>query len=86
MSESFIPRIAFENEDDQATVYLALVHYARHQTGNVLLGRMGAVGELANAASLIKEIQENAHARETFGPIPTDDDMARFFENGDENK
>jgi len=86
MSGSFIPRISFENEDDQSTVYLALVHYARLQTGNILLGRMGAVGELANAASLIKEIQENAHARETFGPIPTDDDLNAFFENGDENK
>lgn len=86
MPESFIPRIAFENSDDETTVYLALVHYARHQTGNILLGRMGAVSELANAASLIKEILENEHARETFGPIPTDEDLAEFFENGDENK
>ena len=84
MSSSFVPRISFENDDDQATVYLALVHYARHQTGNILLGRMGAVAELANAASLIKEIQENAHARETFGPIPTDDDINAFLDNGDD--
>ena len=84
MSDSFIPRIAFENDDDQATVYLALVHYARHQTGNVLMGRMGAVSELANAASLIKEIQESAHARETFGPIPSDEDLSAFLENGDD--
>jgi len=86
MSGEFIPRISFENEDDQATVYLALVHYIRLQTGNVLMGRMGAVTELANAASLVKEIQEAAHVKETFGPIPTDDDLKAFFDNGDENK
>jgi len=85
MSGEFVPRISFENEDDQATVYLALVHYIRLQTGNVLMGRMGAVAELANAASLVKEIQEHAKARETFGPIPTDDDLAAFMDNGDEN-
>ena len=84
MSDSFVPRIAFENRDDEATVYLALVHYIRHQTGNVLMGRMGAVAELANAANLVKEIQENAHARETFGPIPTDEDLSKFLENGDD--
>ncbi|UYL87498.1 hypothetical protein SEA_RICKROSS_9 [Streptomyces phage RickRoss] len=82
-SESFVPRIAFENSDDEATVYLALVHYIRLQTGNVLMGRMGAVSELANAASLVKEIQENAKCREEFGPIPTDEDLSRFLENGD---
>lgn len=86
MSGDFIPRISFENEDDQSTVYLALVHYIRHQTGNVLMGRMGAVSELANAASLVKEIQESAHAREAFGPIPTDDDLSAFLDNGDESK
>lgn len=84
MSDSFIPRIAFENDDDRSTVYLALVHYVRHQTGNVLMGRMGAVSELANAASLLKEIQEDAHARETFGPIPSDEDLSAFLENGDD--
>ncbi len=83
MSDSFVPRIAFENSDDEATVYLALVHYIRLQTGNVLMGRMGAVSELANAASLVKEIQESAHVREEFGPIPTDEDLSRFLENGD---
>lgn len=85
MSGSFIPRIAFENEDDQATVYLALVHYARLQTGNILVGRMGAVSELANAASLIKEIQEAARVREEFGPVPTDEDLSAFL-NDDDNK
>ena len=84
MSDSFIPRIAFESDDDRSTVYLALVHYVRHQTGNVLMGRMGAVSELANAASLLKEIQEDAHARETFGPIPSDEDLSAFLENGDD--
>lgn len=84
MSESFVPRIAFENSDDESTVYLALVHYIRLQTGNVLMGRMGAVSELANAASLVKEIQEAAHVREEFGPIPTDEDLTRFLENGDD--
>lgn len=79
----FVPRISFENEDDQSTVYLALVHYVRLQTGNILSGRMGAVSELANAASLVREIQENAHVRETFGPIPTDDELSAFAENGD---
>lgn len=89
MAESFIPRIAFENEDDQSTVYLALVHYARHQTGNILMGRMGAVSELANAASLIQEIQEAAHTRETFGPIPSDDEIADALaqmESGDDSE
>lgn len=83
MSDSFVPRIAFENSDDEATVYLALVHYIRLQTGNVLMGRMGAVSELANAVSLVKEIREAAHVREEFGPIPTDEDLRRFLENGD---
>ena len=84
MSDSFVPRIAFENSDDESTVYLALVHYIRLQTGNVLMGRMGAVSELANAASLVKEIQEAAHVREEFGPIPTDKDLTKFLENGDD--
>lgn len=84
MSGAFIPRISFENEDDQATVYLALVHYARLQTGNILVGRMGAVAELANAADLIKEIQEAARVKEEFGPIPSDEDLNAFFENGDD--
>ncbi|QBZ72841.1 hypothetical protein SEA_FORTHEBOIS_9 [Streptomyces phage Forthebois] len=83
MSASFVPRVAFENSDDEATVYLALVHYIRLQTGNVLMGRMGAVSELANAASLVKEIQESAKCREEFGPIPTDEDLTKFLENGE---
>lgn len=86
MSQGFIPRIAFENEDDESTVYLALLHYARTLTGNMLMGSMGAVSELAHAVELIKEISENAHARQTFGPIPTDDDLSAFLDNGDENK
>lgn len=86
MSNAFIPRIAFENEDDESTVYLALLHYARTLTGNMLMGSMGAVSELAHAVELIKEISESAHARQTFGPIPTDEDLSAFLENGDENK
>lgn len=85
MSGEFIPRIAFANEDDQATVYLALVHYARLQTGNILVGRMGAVAELANAADLIREIQEAARVKEAGGMVPTDEDLNAFFENGDGN-
>ena len=86
MAESFIPRIAFENEDDESTVYLALLHYARTLTGSMLMGRMGAVSELAHTVELLKEIHESAHTRQTFGPIPSDEELAEFLENGDEPK
>jgi hypothetical protein len=85
MGDSFIPRIAFENADDESTVFLALAHYVRHLVGHITIGHLGAVDELSRTASLMKEIHENAHTRQEFGPIPSDEEIAEELRNLGEN-
>jgi hypothetical protein len=75
-----IPRVTVPDPRDMALIWRALVQLSDDAVTQIQMGELEYVGILSRASQLLVSIRD-AEQQDPFGPVPTDEDIARALED-----